>query len=191
MIMAAAGPRTQKKVYTERDYYNTPENVHVELIDGIFYNKEFPNRIHQEILTGLLTMIFPYVKSKREFCEIYAGPFAVELFPNQKRHTIVEPDISVICDQKKLTDRGCTGAPDWIVEIVSPSNPSHDYIRKLNLYADAHVREYWIVDPARQKVVVYMLDRKNFTTETYTFQDKIKVGIFEDLYIDFGAMDLE
>lgn len=80
---------------------------------------------------------------------MYPAPFAVKL--NKNNQTIAEPDISVICDQNKLTDRGCTGAPDWIIEIVSPSNASHDYIRKLNLYADAGVREYWIVDPARER----------------------------------------
>ena len=78
----------------------------------------------------------------------YPAPFAVKPIEYDDK-TIVEPDISVICDKNKLTDRGCTGAPDWIIEIISPSNSSHDYIRKLNLYADAGVREYWIVSAGR------------------------------------------
>lgn len=108
----------------------------------------------------------------------------------EDRNTIVEPDISVICDRDKLTDRGCTGAPDWIIEIVSPSNPSHDYIRKLKLYADAEVREYWIVDPDKKSIFVYYLEQADFKAEAHTFQDNIKVNIYEDLSIDFAGLDL-
>lgn len=105
----------------------------------------------------------------------------------------VEPDISVICDPEKLTDRGCTGAPDWIIEIISTSNPEHDYVRKLNLYLDAGVREYWIVDPRDQKILVYYLQNEhteNFTVKPYTFQDKVKVSIYNDLLIDFSKLSL-
>ena len=83
-------------------------------------------------------MTVPYIKSKGGSCRVYPAPFAVKLF--EDRDTVVEPDISVICDRDKLTDKGCSGAPDWIIEIISPSNPGHDYIRKLNLYADAGAR---------------------------------------------------
>ena len=102
----------------------------------------------------------------------------------------MEPDISVICDRDKLTDRGCTGSPDWIIEIVSPSNSSYDYITKLNLYADAGVREYWIVDPSKESIFVYYLEQTDFKVETYTFGDTIKVNIYEDLYINFAELDL-
>ncbi len=103
---------------------------------------------------------------------------------------VVEPDISVICDPDKLTDQGCAGAPDWIVEIVSPSNSSHDYIRKLNLYADAGVREYWIVNPIKETIFVYHLEETKFEAAAYTFQDKIKVNIYDDLWIDFTELGL-
>ena len=73
----------------------------------------------------------------------------------------------MICDRSKLTDRGCTGAPDWIIEIVSPSNSSHDYVMKLNLYANAGVREYWIVDPVRKSIFVYYLEQDHFKAEAY------------------------
>jgi Uma2 family endonuclease len=109
------------------------------------------------------------------------------------RDDTVEPDISVICAPEKLTDRGCTGAPDWIIEIVSPGNPEHDYVRKLNLYLDAGVREYWIVDPRDRKILVYYLKNEHtedFTVKPYTFQDKIKVNIYDDLWIDFQEMNL-
>ena len=114
-------------------------------------------------------------------------PFAVKLWAD--RRTIVEPDISVICDRNKLTEKGCTGAPDWIIEIISPGNSSHDYIRKLNLYADAGVREYWIVNPVNHTVFVYHLEENKFEVSSYTFQDKIKVHIYDDLWIDFTEIN--
>ena len=129
-----------------------------------------------------------YFKAKKGSCRVYPAPFAVKL--REDRRTIVEPDISVICDRNKLTDRGCTGAPDWIIEIVSPSNSSHDYILKLNLYANAGVREYWIVDPVKESIFVYYLEQEHFKAEAYTFQDKIKVNIYGDLYIDFSSLEL-
>ena len=103
--------------------------------------------------------------------------------------TIVEPDISVICDPNKLTDRGCTGAPDWIIEIISPSTASYDHIRKLNLYADAGLSDYWIVDPMEKSVYVYFLEQERFRVVSYTFQDSINVNIYEDLWIDFKEFE--
>ena len=180
----------QKQItaYTEEDYYNLPENIRAELIDGQFYNMSAPSRIHQEILNFLNTEINIYIRSKNGFCKVYPAPFAVKLF--QKKKTIVEPDISVICDKDKLTDRGCTGAPDWIIEIVSPSNSSHDYVLKLNLYMTAGVREYWIVDPNSKKIFIYHLEKSNFELNAYTFQDKIKSNIYPDLWIDFKELNL-
>lgn len=179
----------QTKSDTEQDYYNLPEDIRAELIEGqLIYNQAAPSRIHQAILGELLFIIGQYIKSKGGFCRVYPAPFAVKL--REDRPTIVEPDISVICDRDKLTDRGCTGAPDWIIEIVSPSNASHDYIRKLNLYADAGVREYWIVDPEEERVFVYALEQENLKIKSYTFQDPIKVNIYEDLSIHFAELDL-
>lgn len=177
----------KKYLNTEIDYYSLPENVRAELIEGeLIYNQSAPSRIHQTILGELLLKIGTYLKEKNISCRAYPIPFAVKL--NQK--TIVEPDISVICDPNKLTDRGCDGAPDWIIEIVSPSNSSHDYIRKLQLYADANVREYWIVDPIKESIFVYYLEQSNFKAEAYTFQDTIKVNIYNDFYINFEELDL-
>ncbi|MDE7479609.1 MAG: Uma2 family endonuclease, partial [Lachnospiraceae bacterium] len=136
---------SQLKTYTEDDYYNLGEDVRAELIDGELYYMAAPSRLHQKILNYLNTEINLYIRSKGGPCEVYPAPFAVKLFKDDKN--IVEPDISVICDPNKLTDKGCSGAPDWIIEIASPSNPSHDYVKKLNLYLDAGVREYWIVNP--------------------------------------------
>ena len=176
-------------IYTEEDYYNLPENVRAELINGQIYYMAAPSRIHQEILMFLSKTIANYIDSKKGPCKVYPAPFAVKLFSEDDRN-VVEPDISVICDPNKLTDRGCTGAPDWIVEIVSPSNSSHDYIRKLNLYADAGIREYWIVNPIKESIFVYHLEETKFEAAAYTFQDKIKVNIYDDLWIDFPGLGL-
>ena len=173
-----------KVTNTEEDYYNLPENIRAELIDGKIYYLAAPSRMHQKISSELYTIINNYIKSKKGLCEAYYAPFSVKLWENAD--TIVEPDISVICDTGKLTDKGCTGAPDWIIEIISPSNPGDDYVRKLNLYTDAGVREYWIVDPRTKSILVYCLEQSDFQVEKYTFNDKIKAGIYDDLYIDFA-----
>jgi len=172
----------------EEEYQNLPEDVRAELIDGQIYYQAAPNRRHQKLVSILHATIYQYIQSKGGSCEVYPAPFAVKL--RKDRKNIVEPDISVICDKNKLTDEGCLGAPDWIIEIISPSTSSHDYIRKLNLYADAKVREYWIVDPEKQHVIVYFLEKENFKMEAHTFQDTVKANIYEDFSIDFRTIEL-
>lgn len=176
----------QTNLYTEDDYYNLSEGVRAELIEGdLIYNQAAPSRIHQTMLGELYTVINNYIKSKDGFCRVYPAPFAVKL--REDRKTIVEPDISVICDKNKLTDRGCTGAPDWIIEIVSPSNSSHDYILKLNLYANAGVREYWIVDPAKERTTVYRYE-EDAAPMVIPFNHVIQVGIYSDLRITISEL---
>lgn len=102
--------------------------------------------------------------------------------------TYVEPDISVICDSGKLTGQGCKGAPDWIIEIVSPASRRMDYFTKLFKYRTSDVREYWLVDPIKNFVIVYNFDKSD--SEQYTFADTIKAGIYDDLYIDFSTIQL-
>ena len=177
----------QLKTYTEEDYYNLPEDVRAELINGQFYDMSAPSRIHQEILGSMYVAISNYIQSKGGPCRVYPAPFAVKLLNDKKN--IVEPDISVICNPDKLTDKGCNGAPDWIIEIVSPSNPSHDYITKLSLYHDAGVREYWIVDPQSKYIHVYNMETGNL--DVYSFNDTVKASIYDDLLIDFSSIDLD
>ncbi len=182
-------PLPKEQIYTEDDYWNLPEDVRAELINGQFYYMAAPSRIHQEILISLASLIRNHIRSKHGSCRVYPAPFAVKLREN--RDDTVEPDITVVCDRSKLTDKGCTGAPDWIIEIVSPSNPGHDYVRKLNLYADAGVREYWIIDPTEKSVLVYFLEQDRFKCIAHTFKDKLAVGIYDDLIIDFAELMAE
>lgn len=165
------------------DFYNTDGETRQELVHGRVIDMAPPNRRHQRILGEVFLQIKNHIKSKGGDCEVYPAPFAVELF--EDKDTIVEPDISVICDKDKLTERGCSGAPDWVVEIISPSNASHDYVRKLNLYLTAGVREYWIVDPTREMVFVYLFGDEPIQPETYTFSERVKAHIYDDLWIDF------
>ena len=178
----------QENNCTEDDYYNLPENIRAELIDGQIYYQAAPSRRHQKILNFLNTEINIYIRSKDGSCEVYPSPFAVKL--SEQEENIVEPDISVICDPRKLTDSGCTGAPDWIIEIVSPGTSSHDYVRKLKLYLDAGVREYWIVDPSKESILVYWMETPGFEISTYTFSDNIKVNLYRDLSICLDKLNL-
>ena len=172
-----------EEYHTAQEYYESPEDERMELIDGYFYDMASPGRLHQKILGLLFRKIGDYIDTKGGKCEVYSAPFSVQL--KKEEDTVFEPDISVICDPGKLNDRGCLGAPDWIIEIVSPGNPGHDYITKLNKYMEGGVREYWIVDPEKEKVTVYAGEIALATPETYRFTDTIKAGIYEDLEIDF------
>lgn len=161
--------------YTIKDFYTLPEGTCAELIEGVIYDMApSPLRIHQKISMELSATIFNYIKKNKGKCEVYTAPFDVKLSEN----TVVIPDISVICDSSKLTDKGCSGAPDWIIEIVS-SNAIHDYLVKLNLYQSYGVKEYWIVDPKKQSVTVYHFD-EDFDMEKYDFTEIIPVWIYKD-----------
>lgn len=172
----------QENRYTIDDIYALPEGERAELIDGRIYDMAAPSRMHQKILGFLDRVIGNYIDDKGGDCEVYMAPFAV--FLNQDDRNYVEPDISVICDTQKLDDKGCQGAPDWIVEIVSPASKRMDYMIKLFKYRSAGVREYWIVDPMEQSVYVYDFDHEDMGK--YTFTDTVKAGIYEDLEIDFS-----
>ena len=175
--------------YTVEDYYGLTEDVHVELIDGVFYDMAQPSRIHQGLVMLIASNIQRHIDNNKGLCKVYPAPFGVQPREDDDK-TIVEPDISVICDRDKFTDRGCFGAPDWIVEIVSPSNPVNDYVRKLCLYLDSGVREYWIVDPMTEKVFVYIMEEGNLGVSAYSLNDQVPSHVLEELVIDFGEMDL-
>lgn len=185
------------KTYTYKDYMLYDENERIEIIDGQIYNMSpAPSRIHQKLITEILFRIRTYIEINNGSCEVYPAPFDVilknedEILEDSKN--IVQPDISVICDKNKLTDKGCTGSPDMIIEIVSPYNPNNDFIRKLNLYDKYKVKEYWIVNPMKNNILVYKLDESERygMPDIYTFEDKIKIGIYNDLEIDFNSFNL-
>ena len=169
-----------KDHYTAEDYWSLPEGERAELIDGKFYDMAPPSRIHQEIVSGLHYAVRKYISDHNGICKVYPAPFAVNLDADDKDW--VEPDVTVICDLNKLTKRGCSGAPDLVFEVVSPSSRKLDYGIKNIIYAQSGIREYWIVDPAKEKVVVYCYDN-NSDPCLYSFDSDIPVGIYQRLMI--------
>lgn len=177
----------QEKIYTIDDIYALPDGERAELIDGNIYYMAPPSRKHQDYVGALYRKISDYIDLNKGSCKPYLAPFAVFLNENDK--TYVEPDISVICDRNKLTDKGCNGAPDWIIEIVSPSSKRMDYSVKLFKYRSSGVREYWIVDMEKNRVTVYYFETDYM--EEYSSSDKVKVNIYEDFEIDFATIDIQ
>jgi Uma2 family endonuclease len=172
--------------YTIDDIYNLPKGERAELINGLIYNMASPGGRHQEILTELLTQIHNHIKAKNGPCKVFPAPYAV--FLHQDKYTYLEPDITVVCDPSKLDEKGCHGAPDFVIEIISPGTASHDYLRKYALYEKAGVKEYWIVNPPDKEVAVCTFSGKENDPARYSFSTPVKVGIFDDLTIDFSEL---
>jgi Uncharacterized protein conserved in cyanobacteria len=185
------------KTYTYKDYLSYDENERIEIIEGKIINMSHaPSRIHQEIISEIHFRLKQYIRSNNLSCKVYPAPFDVILKNDDKdiinSNNIVQPDISVICDKNKLTEKGCTGSPDMIVEVISPYNPSNDYVRKLSLYEKFKVKEYWIINPMRKNALVYVLTENGYDAPiTYTFSDKVKVNIYDNLEIDFNSFDID
>ena len=173
-------PLLKNDIYTIEDIYALPDGKRAELIDGQIYDMAPPSPLHQKLVALFTTTLQNYISSKGGSCEVYPAPFAV--FLNQDNRNYVEPDISVICDPNKMNDRGCNGAPDFVIEIVSPSSQRMDYLTKLFKYRTAGVREYWIVNPMKQTVQTYYFGDTEDSNQ-YSFDDEIPVGIYDDLKI--------
>ena len=172
-----------KNVFTTADIEALPEGVRAELINGEMFMMASPTRTHQKLLMEITVKIYNHIASKKGKCEVYAAPFAVYLHNDDK--TYVEPDVIVVCNADKLDEKGCHGAPDFVVEIVSPGSYKMDEILKLAEYRKAGVREYWIVDAERQQVKVYCFEGEEIVQE-YSFEEEIPVGIFEDMKVKLG-----
>lgn len=151
-----------------------------ELVDGVWYDMAPPGFLHQKISAQLGRVIGNYIEAQHGDCQVLSAPFAV--FLNADDKTYVEPDISVICDESKLNEYGCNGAPDWVLEIVSKSSQRMDYFIKLFKYRTAGVREYWIVNPMKRTVQVYSFEGEE-DSEQFSFEDEIAVGIYPGFQI--------
>ena len=178
-------PLPREQVYTTDDIYALPDGERAELIDGQIYMMGTPSRIHQKLVGQLSRIIGNYIESNHGSCEIYPAPFAVFIEKDDKNY--VEPDISVICDKNKLSDRGCEGAPDFIIEIVSPSSRRMDYYKKCALYAESGVREYWIVDPEKQRTMIYRYE-DDAAPMIVPFEQDLAVGIYNNFMINVSKL---
>lgn len=175
-----------QKAMTLAEYEALPKDIRIEVIDGVVYDMASPSQIHQELLSEILFSIKNYLRTGDKKCKVFPAPFDVKL--HDEPLTIVQPDILVVCDKNKLDGKRTNGAPDWVIEIVSPSSTNHDYLRKLSLYSSAGVREYWIVNPMEQNITVYDLDNEHLIFRTYTFRDEVPVSLYGDFAIDFGTI---
>ncbi len=168
---------SEKEIFNVEDIEALPEGHRAELIDGLIYDMAPPSRIHQKIISRLVSAINACIDAHHGKCEVYPAPFAVRLFDDDKNY--VEPDISVICDPDKLTDKGCSGAPDWIIEVLSPATWLHDMYRKFDLYRAAGVKEYWIISPKDSTVIVHTFPNNAM----YNFDDDIPVSTWPGVSI--------
>ena len=182
----------RQEQYTFADVLAWDEGEHIEIINGEAFMMATPSRIHQEISGELFRQLANFLEGKQ--CKVYPAPFGVRLFEQdgdspENVDTVVEPDISVVCDRNKLDKHGCKGAPDLIVEILLPSTRRHDRLVKLNLYQRAVVREYWIVDPETKAVQVFTLDGGALKIrEDYGREDVAKVNVLDGCFIELSKV---
>lgn len=174
--------------YTYADYLKHDSDTRVELIDGQFFAMSpAPSRVHQKIVTEGARIIGNFLSEKGLNCEVYVAPFDVRLMDEGESEdsckNVVQPDISVVCDKNKLDEKGCKGTPDFIIEVVSPSNASIDYVKKLYLYEKFKVKEYWIINPDSKNVFVYILNDAGQYGEPqkYKLNEKIYCNLFKGL----------
>ena len=185
LVCEAAEPYFVKRQgdYTLKDYYALPDDRRVELIDGVIYDMTAPTNPHQMIQGELFFQLKSYINGKKGPCIPFMAPADVQLDADDK--TMVEPDVFVVCDRNKITKSHTIGAPDLVMEILSPSTWRKDSYTKLAKYTLAGVREYWIIDPETLKIMVYDLEN-NTMAQLYTFKDYVPVLIFgSDCKIDF------
>lgn len=174
--------------YTFADILGRDEGERYEIIDGKAFLMSSPVRAHQEISGEIFRQLANYLDGKN--CRVYHPPFAVRLFEREGDapedvDTVVEPDITVVCDKSKLDKYGCKGAPDMVIEILSPSSRRYDRIIKLDLYQQAGVREYWVVSPEEETVLVFLLeDGKLLPHESCERGDMAKVTVLDDCFIE-------
>jgi Uma2 family endonuclease len=182
-----------QKYYTYGDYLTWPDKLRVELIDGDCCVREppAPSRVHQQIIGGLYHQVFTALEGKSP--EVYFGPFDVRLPKSDEADedvtTVVQPDLLVVCDPRKLDVRGMRGAPDWVVEVLSPSNPAHDKVVKFGVYERAGVQEFWLVDPKRREFTIYLLDEGRYgAPAVFPLKGKVPTTAVPGLSIDWDRL---
>lgn len=192
-VVMGAPAENQSQLYTYKDYALWPDEERWELIEGVPYNMSAaPSRFHQEISGALFNSIYNYLKDKS--CKVYHAPFDVRLPKGQESEeailTVVQPDIAVICDQSKLDEKGCKGAPDLVIEIVSPSTVSKDMKEKLAVYERHGVKEYWIIHPIDKLAIVYRLqeDRQYVKPEIYSEDNALESKVLAGFSVDLRTL---
>ena len=197
-IVAEPAVAYRKRLYSYADYLSWTDNKLRELLNGISHAFSTPLREHAEITSFLMIKAGSFIKRRKGKCKVYHAPFDVRLplnneTDNDKIHNVVQPDICVVCDPSKLDEKGCMGAPDLIVEVISPSTGKRDFNEKYFLYEAAGVKEYWIVFPLDKAVTVFLLQKNGKYDDGTTYQliyDKTKVPVhtLKGLVIDLNEL---
>lgn len=179
-------PREEE--YTYADYASWEDSERYELLDGIPYMMApAPSVEHQEISTSLVGQFYAYLKDKT--CKVFSAPFDVRLNADTRDDTVVQPDITVVCDPKKIENgKNCQGAPDMVIEILSPSTARHDQLVKYNKYREAGVREYWIVNPMERFAQVHLLRDGEYITRSYGDAEMVPVAVLENCQINLAEV---
>ena len=186
------GLPVKKEQYTFGDLLSWEGNERYELIDGEPYLMALPSRIHQKVSVAIASQLYNFLEGKK--CDVYPAPFGVRLFDTagekpEDADTYVEPDISVVCDKDKLDQFGCHGAPDLVMEILSPSGLRRDSFEKLKLYQRAGVREYWIVSPENRTAQVFLLKDGMLVPEAFYLAEDIgKVHVLNGCFIELSKV---
>ncbi|MCJ0930666.1 Uma2 family endonuclease [Virgibacillus halodenitrificans] len=184
----------KKDKYSYADYLSWDEGGRIELIGGVIFNMSpTPSRKHQQVLRELSTAFSIFLRDKE--CEVFFAPFDVRLLADNKQdediNNVVQPDLSIVCDQEKLDDRGCNGAPDMIIEVLSPSSVKLDRWKKYQLYEKAGVKEYWLVDPINESVETHLLIDGQYKFQgVFTKEDTVTINIFNEMKIDLNQIFL-
>ena len=178
------------KLYTYADYLSWKFQERVELIKGNVFKMAAPSSRHQLLSMSLSGLFYNFFENKP--CKVFAAPFDVRLpIPKgDKIDTVVQPDLCVICDKNKIDKRGAIGAPDLVIEILSPNNSKRDLYDKLNLYEEAKIKEYWIARPYDKSITIYILDKedKYMGLKPFTEDDTIQSTIFKGLQFELKAI---
>jgi len=189
-------PQIELKKYSLLEFLeftkDKPEDERYELIDGRIYMMASPSMDHQDIAGFIYGELRNYLKGKP--CKPFIAPFDVFLFEKSKEkdkiQNVFQPDVFVVCNKNKMKQRGIYGAPDLVIEVVSPGSSIKDYIDKLGVYMKYGVKEYWIVNPLTKKISVYIKGKNKLKYDSYAFTDKIKVGILDNFEIDFNELQI-
>ncbi|MCL2527314.1 MAG: Uma2 family endonuclease [Defluviitaleaceae bacterium] len=177
--------KEQRVSYEEWREMDFGENARSELIDGRIYMMSSPSTRHQIVAGNMFGQLFNHLSGKK--CKVLFSPFAVRL----KDDTEVQPDLVVICDPKKITPSGCNGAPDLVIEILSPSTARHDRYTKFMLYAQSGVPEYWMVDPEENVITICRLVENGYLTTVLTNTEIATVAALPDFQMDLSTVFAE
>ena len=190
-VKEAAAKYDAKQVFTYADYLTWPDDERWELLDGVPYDMGAPSGRHQEISSALSLIFATYLKDKS--CKVFTAPLDVRLDWNGHDDlsdvTCVQPDLMILCDKRKFSKKGILGAPDLVVEILSPSTMTYDLLTKMEKYQNVGIKEYWAIEPALEKVSVYLLNENGkYEMTIYNKDDVVKVSIFADFVVNIAEI---